>query len=166
MAGVAPTSTTAELAKDVPLENAAPTEKAALTDSDLPGAFPETPDVGEKGDFSVNPLPAAAGAVNPIKLAPGEKVPDPSTFTQETVASGVHDDPELVAIEKENLKKAESEPTFGVAPLPAFEGAVNPIKLAPGEPVPDPATLTQNTVTSAVREDPELVALENGESGL
>ncbi|RDL37948.1 uncharacterized protein BP5553_05381 [Venustampulla echinocandica] len=161
MSGVTPTSTTAALAKDVPLQNAAATDKADLTESDLPGAFPPTPAATEKGDFSVNPLPATAGAGNPIKLAPGEKVPDPSTFTQNTVASGVRDDPELVAIEQENLKKAtDTEPTFSVAPLPAFPGAVNPIKLAPGEKVPDPSTLTQNTVASGVRDDPELVAIE------
>ncbi|KAE8454070.1 hypothetical protein EG329_007848 [Mollisiaceae sp. DMI_Dod_QoI] len=148
MAGVAPTSTTAELAKDVPLEKA-PLESTAS--SDLPGAFPETPAAIEKGDFSVNPLPAADGAVNPIKLAPGEKVPDPSTFTNNTVTSGVHDDPELVAA----AKKAEAEPTFSVAPLPAFPGGVNPVTVAPGEKIPDSNTLTGNTIDSAVTTDKE-----------
>lgn len=145
MSGVTPTSTTADLAKDVPLE------KATSGSSDLPGSFPETPAATEKGEFSVNPLPAADGAVNPIKLAPGEPVPDPSTFTNHTVTSGVHDDPELVAA----AKKSEAEPTFSVAPLPAFPGAVNPVTLAPGEKIPDVGTVTGNTVNSAVTLDKE-----------
>ena len=144
MSGVTPTSTTAALAKDVPLEHTG--------SSDLPGSFPETPAAVEKGDFSVNPLPAADGAVNPIKLAPGEKVPDPSSFTNNTITSGVHDDPELVAAD---MTKGESEPTFGVAPLPAFPGAVNPMKVAPGEKIPDASTLTGNTINSGVRTDKE-----------
>jgi hypothetical protein len=144
MSGVTPTSTTAELAKDVPLEKSGGS-------SDLPGTFPETPAAVEKGDFSVNPLPAFDGAVNPIKLAPGEKVPDPSTFTNNTVTSGVHDDPELVAASA----KEESEPTFSVAPLPAFPGGVNPVNVAPGEKIPDSTTLTGNTINSAVTTDKE-----------
>jgi len=142
MSGVAPTSTTADLAKDVPLES----EKAASLEqtgsSDLPGAFPETPAAVEKGDFSVNPLPAADGAVNPIKLAPGEKVPDPSTFTNNTVTSGIRDDPELVAADK---AKTEAEPTFSVNPLPAFAGAVNP----------EPGSVNKNTIESGVTTDKE-----------
>jgi hypothetical protein len=142
MSGVVPTATTADLAKDVPLENTA--------SSDLPGSFPETPAAIEKGDFSVNPLPAADGAVNPITLAPGEKVPHPSTFTNNTVTSGVHDDPELVA-----AAKAEGEQKFGVSPLPAFAGGVNPISVAPGEKIPTSDKLTANTVDSAVTLDKE-----------
>lgn len=147
MSGVTPTSTTAQLAKDVPLEKA-PVEQTGS--SDLPGSFPETPAAVEKGDFSVNPLPAADGAVNPIKLAPGEKIPDSNTFTNNTITSEVHDDPELVAADK-----SESEPTFSVAPLPAFPGAVNPIHVAPGEKLPEPSTLTDNTIQSSVRTDKE-----------
>ncbi|TVY56524.1 Signal transduction protein MDG1 [Lachnellula cervina] len=147
MSGVTPTSTTSHLAKDVPLEKA-PLEQDGS--SDLPGAFPETPAATEKAEFSVNPLPAADGAVNPIQLAPGEKVPHPSNFTTNTVTSGVHDDPELVAADKE---KGESEQTFGVSPLPAFPGAVNPVHIAPGEKIPEPNSLTGNTITSAVRTD-------------
>ncbi|KAF7946675.1 hypothetical protein EAE96_009665 [Botrytis aclada] len=151
MSGVAPTSTTSELAKSVPLEK----EKSPLAQngsSDLPGAFPETPAAVETGDFSVNPLPAADGAVNPIKLAPGEKVPHPSSFTTNDITSGVHDDPELVAADK---AKSEAESTFGVSPLPAFAGGVNPIKLAPGEAIPKSSDFTTNTIHSAVRTDKE-----------
>lgn len=150
MSTVTPSATTAELAKDVPLESNAPLEHTGS--SDLPGAFPETPAAQEKDSFSVNPLPAFDGAVNPIKLAPGEKVPEPSTLTQNTVTSNVKDDPELVAADK---AKGESEPTFGVAPLPAFAGAVNPVKVAPGEKLPEPNTVTGNTINSNVTTDKE-----------
>jgi hypothetical protein len=145
MSGVAPTSTTAELAKNVPLEKTG--------SSDLPGTFPETPAAVEKGDFSVAPLPAFDGAVNPIKLAPGEKIPDPSSFTNNTVTSGVRDDPELVAAAAK--EEQQPEPTFSVAPLPAFPGGVNPVKVAPGEKIPESSTLTGNTIHSAVTTDKE-----------
>jgi hypothetical protein len=148
MAGVTPTSTTTELAKDVPLEKKAPLEH--IDSSDLPGAFPETPAL-EKGDFSVNPIPATSGTGNPVKLAPGEKVPDPSSFTSNEVTSGAHDDPELVAA----ANKPESKQTFSVSPLPAFAGAVNPVTTTPGERIPDSSTLTGNTINSAVRTDKE-----------
>ena len=149
MSTVTPHSTTAELAKDVPFEKT-PLEHTGS--SDLPGSFPETPAATEKGDFSVNPLPAFDGAVNPVKLAPGEKVPDPSTLTNNTVTSNVKDDPELVAADK---AKGESEPTFGVSPLPAFAGAVNPVKVAPGEKLPAASTVTGNTINSNVTTDKE-----------
>lgn len=145
MSSAAPTSTTANLAKDVPLEK----EKTSGS-SDLPGSFPETPAATERGDFNVTPLPAFAGAVNPIKLAPGEKVPDSSTLTKDTLTSNVKDDPELLAADKE-----EADQTFGVSPLPAFAGAVNPIHPKAGEKLPDSKNITANTVTSAVTTDKE-----------
>ena len=147
MSTVTPSATTAGLAKDVPLEKA-PLEHTGS--SDLPGSFPETPAATERGDFSVNPLPAFDGAVNPVKLAPGQKVPEPSTLTNHTVTSNVKDDPELVAADK---AKGESESTFGVAPLPAFAGAVNPVKVAPGEKIPEANTVTGNTINSNVTTD-------------
>jgi hypothetical protein len=125
---------------------------AAAGASDIPGTFPETPAPVNDEAFSVNPLPAADGAVNPIKLAPGEQVPHPSTFTPNTVTSGVYDDPDLIAADK---AKGESEHTFSVAPLPAFAGAVNPVQVAPGEKVPHPSTVTENTIDSAVHTDKE-----------
>ncbi|KYG44004.1 carbohydrate-binding module family 48 protein [Acidomyces richmondensis BFW] len=136
LSSVAPgaTCSTTAMAGEQPLE-----EKVSA-----PGAFPETP-ANEQQTFSVNPLPAADGAVNPIQLGPGEKVPDPSTFTNNTVTSGVHDDPELKG-------KSEAEQVVSVAPLPAM-GASNPVHLAPGEKVPDPSTITGNTLTSNVKLD-------------
>ncbi|KAI0974186.1 hypothetical protein F4678DRAFT_424938 [Xylaria arbuscula] len=98
MNSVAPESTTAALAADAPLEKK---ETAAKGDEDvkaeksgLPGTFPETPatELNNEGAFGVNPLPAAAGAVNPIKLAPGEKVPE--GLAAESTTSNVKLDPE------------------------------------------------------------------------
>ena len=149
LSGVAPHSTTNELAKDVPLEKTTSTGSSAL-----PGAFPETP----ANELSVNPLPATAGGTNPVDLAPGEKVPHSSNFTDNTITSGVHDDPELVEKLRAQEQKKEGEQTFGVAPLPAFPGGVNPVTLAPGEKVPHPSNFTNDTLTSTSHDDPELVA--------
>ncbi|OJD18517.1 hypothetical protein AJ78_01433 [Emergomyces pasteurianus Ep9510] len=44
---------------------------------------------------------------------------------------------------------------YSVKPIPATAGLGNPIQLQPGEPVPDPSTLTSNTITSTVTTDKE-----------
>ena len=82
LSSAAPVATTAALAGAVPKES----EKAAI-----PGGFPETPST-EPQSFSVNPIPASSGIGNPIHLAPGEKVPDPSTITPHTISSTVRTD--------------------------------------------------------------------------
>ncbi|KAI1750790.1 hypothetical protein F4782DRAFT_532076 [Xylaria castorea] len=102
MSSAAPISTTAALAADAPLENKDGILAAAESDvkvekgekSDLPGTFPETPaaELSNEGSFGVNPLPAAAGAVNPIKLAPGEKIPE--DIAAQGTTSNVKLDPE------------------------------------------------------------------------
>ncbi|KAI1389726.1 carbohydrate-binding module family 48 protein [Hypoxylon trugodes] len=86
MNSVAPDSTTTALAAEAPLES--------KKDEELPGTFPETPaaELDKGGDFSVNPLPATAGAVNPITLAPGEKIPE--GLAAENTTSNVKLDPE------------------------------------------------------------------------
>lgn len=115
----------------------------------MPGAFPETPAVESPGSepktFNVNPIPATQGLGNPIKLAPGEPVPEPSTLTENTVQSTVSHDKE---------DKDPEAQAFGVAPIPATAGAGNPIHLAPGEKVPHPSTFTSNTVDSTAKTDP------------
>jgi len=82
LSSAAPVATTAALAGAVPKES----EKTAI-----PGGFPETPST-EPQSFSVNPIPASSGIGNPIHLAPGEKVPDPSTITPHTIGSTVKTD--------------------------------------------------------------------------
>jgi hypothetical protein len=133
---------TAGLAGAQPLEH----------EKDIPGAFPETPAPLSSQDekaFSINPIPASEGAGNPVSLAAGEKVPEPSSLHSNTIDSGVHDDPELKALD-----------TYGVAPIPSSSGAGNPVSLAAGEPVPEPSSLHSNTIDSGVHDDPELKALD------
>ena len=119
MTGITPGATTSALAGQVPKESAK---------DDLPGAFPETPaadDSKEASSFGVAPLPATAGIGNPIHLAPGEKVPDPSTFTSNTITSTVKTDPESYekadAAVSDGPSAAKSADTsagmFGVPPV-------------------------------------------------
>ncbi|OJD22939.1 hypothetical protein ACJ73_05711 [Blastomyces percursus] len=42
---------------------------------------------------------------------------------------------------------------FSAKPIPATAGVGNPIQLQPGEPVPDPSSITQNAVTSTATTD-------------
>jgi hypothetical protein len=146
MSSAAPESTTAALAGAVPKESDKET-KTDASNSPVPGAFPETPYAETPGSepqtFNVAPIPATSGLGNPIKLAPGEPVPDASTLTDNTVDSTVKHDEE-----------PEQEPSaLGISPLPATAGAGNPIHLAPGEKVPDASTFTSNTVDSTVNTD-------------
>ncbi|EDN08987.1 predicted protein [Histoplasma mississippiense (nom. inval.)] len=83
ISSVAPDSTTANLAKVVPQEN---------SKDSAPGAFPVTP--GESEKLSVSPIPATEGIGNPIHLEPGQAVPDPSTYTKNTISSTVMADRE------------------------------------------------------------------------
>lgn len=112
MAGVVPEATTAQLAGEVPKENG----------SSVPGGFPETP-ATEVNELSVKPLPATNGAANPVKLAPGEPVPDPSTIHTNTVESTVRTDKEgyeADASDPSFLKKEEPKAdALSVPPVPA-----------------------------------------------
>ena len=146
MSGVTPQSTTSNLAGNVPKESSRDLER--MGSSDLPGSFPETP-AAERSEFAVNPIPASMGIGNPVRVQPGEKVPDPSTFTSNTVSSTVRDDLSLAKDDE------GSQQTFGVNPLPATSGAGNPIHLKPGEKVPRPGEFTSNKINSAVTTDRE-----------
>ncbi|KAL8671879.1 MAG: hypothetical protein Q9168_003632 [Polycauliona sp. 1 TL-2023] len=150
--GVTPESTTAGLAGGVPKESSRghsneETDPQTASSSDLPGSFPQTP-ANEPSAFSVNPIPASSGHGNPIDLQPGEKVPDPSALTSNTVSSTVKDDPSLA-------KSDVSANTFGVSPLPATGGFGNPINLEPGEKVPHSSQFTSNTIDTHVTTDKE-----------
>ncbi|KAI4229154.1 MAG: hypothetical protein L6R36_001111 [Xanthoria steineri] len=150
--GVTPESTTAKLAGEVPKESSKePSNEATgprtASSSDLPGTFPQTP-ANENSTFSVNPIPATSGHGNPIHLQPGEKVPDPSTLTSNTVSSTAKDDPSLA-------KSDDPANEFGVAPLPATGGFGNPINLDLGEKVPHSSQFTSNTIDTHVTTDKE-----------
>lgn len=147
MSSAAPDSTTAQLAGEQSQE----TPRA----EDVPGAFIETP-ANELQQFSVSPIPASNGDANPVKLAPGDKVPDPSTIHSNTLDSHVKDDEELKA------QHEQQEQAFGVNPLPASNTAGNPISLAPGEKVPEPESISANNIHSHVTLDKE--SYEKGES--
>ncbi|GKT49126.1 uncharacterized protein ColSpa_09307 [Colletotrichum spaethianum] len=72
---VTPESTTAALAKDVPLEKKED-ELPQATPSDIPGGFPITPAANELDkSFGVNPLPAQDVTAEPVTVAPGEPLP-------------------------------------------------------------------------------------------
>ncbi|WQF88942.1 Putative AMP-activated kinase, glycogen-binding protein [Colletotrichum destructivum] len=74
MSTVTPESTTAALAKDVPLEKKDDLPQA--TPSDIPGGFPITPAANELDkSFGVNPLPAQDVTAEPVTVAPGEPIP-------------------------------------------------------------------------------------------
>ncbi|KAH7130357.1 hypothetical protein B0J11DRAFT_250590 [Dendryphion nanum] len=146
LSSAAPESTTAALAGQVPKEK-------SKSEESIPGAFPLTPPAATPGSepqaFSINPIPATSGLGNPVQLAPGDKVPEPSTLTSNTIDSTVKHDKE---------PEKEEEETVSVAPIPATAGAGNPIHLAPGDKVPDPSTLTSNTISSTVKTDEDSYA--------
>ncbi|KAJ5132701.1 hypothetical protein N7448_006859 [Penicillium atrosanguineum] len=106
MSGVTPDSTTAALAADVPKEKA---------NGEIPGSFPETPAQESEQILSVNPIPASGGYGNPIKLNPGEKVPDLSSVHGNTVES-------TVKLDKESYEKGDSLP-LGTQPDTATSSA-------------------------------------------
>ncbi len=163
MSNITPQSTTAALAGKVPKESSRQLGSGSAS-SGLPGTFPETPAI-EVPAFSVDPLPSTSGIGNPINLPAGEKVPDPSTLTSNTILSTVRDDPTLEKTEKDEAETAEDTPkTFSIAPIPATSGIGNPIKLKPGEKVPNPSSLTTNTISSTVRDDPSLEQTAKEES--
>lgn len=126
------------MAAQVPKEGEREVRPATST-----GSPPETP-FHDAQEFGVDPIPATAGAGNPVSLAAGEPVPHPNTLTSNTVGSTVRDDHSL---------KRDGEQTFGVAPLPATAGTGNPVSLQPGEKVPDSSSYTSNTVNSNVTLD-------------
>ena len=111
MSSAHPTSTTAAMAGQVPLEG-----KRAPTESSMPGDFPETPQ-NEAGAFSVNPLPATAGIGNPVQLKPGEKVPDSSTITSNNINTAVTTDKESYEKGGAPIGGQNGVGAFGVPPV-------------------------------------------------
>ncbi|KAK4447916.1 hypothetical protein QBC34DRAFT_302178 [Podospora aff. communis PSN243] len=108
ISSVGPESTTAQLAAAVPLEDkpveAKPAEEKAEdkpVEVTAPGGYPETPLADLDKAIKVDPLPAANGAVNPIDLALGEKIPD------EVKAGSTTDN---VTLDKESYEKSDRLP--------------------------------------------------------
>ena len=90
--GVNPVPATAGTGNPVSL---APGEKVphpnTLTSNTINSTVRDDPSLKKDDNqtFGVAPLPATTGIGNPVSLQPGEKVPDPSSFTTNTVTSNV-----------------------------------------------------------------------------
>ncbi|KAF1829343.1 hypothetical protein BDW02DRAFT_169691 [Decorospora gaudefroyi] len=130
---VAPIPATSGLGNPVQLAPGEPVPDAStLTDNTIASTVNHDKDQEqEPSSFGVAPLPATAGAGNPIQLAPGEKVPDPSTFTSNTVQSTAKTD----AASYENsdalpplsfTPQAEREANGGMFGLPPVMGNMIP----------------------------------------
>ncbi|KAK2739021.1 hypothetical protein FQN57_006703 [Myotisia sp. PD_48] len=123
MSGVAPDSTTAQLAGNVPkepdttaqngpatLSSAAPGSTTAELAKDVPfesksgapGSFPLTPAGDET--VSVNPLPASGTIGNPITLAPGETIPESAKVTNNLNSA--------VTTDQESYERDASDPAM------------------------------------------------------
>lgn len=173
MAGVTPDSTTAALAAEVPKESGSKTAPGSTTISsaapqssatelardsplgnrgEVPGTYPETP-AKEQEQLSVNPIAASSGMSNPVKLKPGEPVPDSSTFNPNTVES-------TATTDKEGYEKDASYPVVpGLGPeatkpvqafaVPAVSQGVIPECNLPQNPPDGETTAANVTIQSA-----------------
>ncbi|KAF3893939.1 hypothetical protein GY631_3392 [Trichophyton interdigitale] len=140
---------------------------------------------GENGNgqqqFSVNPLPATGTVGNPVKVAAGQKLPEQSTISSNTVGSKVTtdkesyekdaSDPAMAAMaaaaaggnnnkktggnNKKQTTTCEDQQQYSVNPLSATGTVGNPVKTAPGEQLPKSGNVTSNTVGSKVTTDKE-----------
>jgi hypothetical protein len=86
---IAPIAATAGLGNPIKLAPGEPVpHSSTLTDNTVDSTVSHDKDGEQEAQaFGVAPIPATAGAGNPIHLAPGEPVPHPSTFTSNTVDS-------------------------------------------------------------------------------
>ena len=121
LSSVGPESTTAQLAAEVPLEKTEKAEEPAADELDK--------------EVSVNPLPAAIGGVNPIKLEAGEKVPDA------IIAESTTDN---VTLDKESYEKSDRLPGLETELPPVTKNLIPESSL----PIADPNDVTINTVTA------------------
>ena len=142
ISGVTPQSTTAALAGQVPKE--VPRSSKADTES----SEPETP-YHDAQEFSVNPIPATAGIGNPISLKPGEKVPDPSTLTKNTIDS-------TVTTDQASYEKGSSAPQQGQQGAPAaVEGGLFGVPPVTKQTIPE-SSLPMGTSPSTTDAGPTI----------
>ena len=120
-------STTAALAGQVPLESTAKTEQ--------PAPAPEAAVDELDKEVSVNPLPAAIGGVNPIKLEAGEKIPEA------IIAESTTDN---VTLDKESYEKSDRLPGLETELPPVSKNMIPESSL----PIVGPNDATINTVTA------------------
>ncbi|KAB8257838.1 hypothetical protein BDV32DRAFT_151970 [Aspergillus pseudonomiae] len=154
LSSAAPGSTTTELAKHAPLEQRA----------NVPGTFPATPR-SEVEQFSVNPIPASSGMGNPIKLKPGEKVPDPSTFNDNTIHSTARTDQASYEQDASHpLNGGQSKDTSAFAVPPVSNNMIPESSLPMGEAsqgTSDPVTIQSAAPTSTTAALAGAVPLES-----
>ncbi|EFQ28248.1 hypothetical protein CGRA01v4_11862 [Colletotrichum graminicola] len=140
---VTPESTTAALAKDVPLEKADDLPKA--TPSDIPGGFPITPANELEKSLGVNPLPAQDVTAEPVTLAPGEPLPPSAT------AGDIN---EQVKLDKESYEDSSALPGLSKeeTTLPAVTSNTIPessLPIAPADVTINSAAPTSTTAALA-----------------
>ena len=90
--GVDPIPATAGVGNPVSLAPGEPVPHPnTLTANTVGSTVRDDPSLKKDGEqtFGVAPLPATTGIGNPVSLQPGEKVPDPSSFTSNTINSNV-----------------------------------------------------------------------------
>ncbi len=92
--------------ENVPHPNTLTSNTVSSTVKDDPSLAKSAED--SEQNFGVAPLPATSGIGNPVSLQPGEKVPHPSTFTDNTINSNVTTDKESY----ENSTGAPQLPDF------------------------------------------------------
>lgn len=141
---------------------------------EIPATAAETPAAELEKEVKINPLPAADGAVNPVKLAPGEKIPE--HLTAQDVNSNVR-------LDKESYEKSDAIPGIFTA-LPIVGGTMIPESSLPmgggkedvtiNSAAPTSTTaalaagvpLEQPKVPEAVKESQEMAGVEPGASGI
>lgn len=123
----------------------------------LPGAFPETPAADLSANDSEKDGLANAGASNGSSA--GETLSNAGTAAAAGIGSAFAAGAAALGIghATSGSNKGPEESTMSVNPIPASQGTGNPITLAPGEKVPEASTIHSNTISSTVRDDPELV---------
>ena len=94
-------------------------DPSTLTSSTVSSTVKDDPSLAKSENtsnaFGVTPLPATSGIGNPINLQPGESVPDPSSFTQNTIDSHVTTD-------KDSYEKSSGAPQLPNVVTPQNDG--------------------------------------------
>lgn len=171
----------------VPHPNTLTSNTGSSTASDYPSLSKNVEDSGQK--FGVAPLPATSGIGNPISLKPGEKVPHPSTFTNNTINTYVRTDqasyenstgaPQLPSVVTPERERAANG---GMFDLPGITNNMIPESSLPmggaAKSEPDPGVTIQstgaNSTTAALagqvplepRSVPEIVRESQQEAGI
>jgi hypothetical protein len=99
-------------------------DSSTITNNNITSGVHDDPelkskDAGGEQTFGVAPIPATGGIGNPIQLAPGEKVPDSSTITSNTVQSTATTD--QASYEKSDASAPVSQPS-----APTLQDQVTP----------------------------------------